>query len=586
MKHIYTFILLLSATIPTLKSQCANYMKSLSLLLIIISLTISKLSAQIDLNFQYFKQINLKNSSPTFPKAVINDKGWLFIQFFDGDSTGQNGKLIKTSSLDIPRPAVIAYDQNGVRRWEMFSSDTVIFPGPGIRFVRILGPGKDNSLIISIKTNGRADLPGWERIEIVSHPDSSHPEMYVVAQIDSAGKVMHLEESDGFLSIFAANKWFDDAVIISKSTERPYIIDNSLKIIYEPVIPSTIATFIDKQFNTYFVSQISPGKSRILYNETYYNHSDVHWKDVLVCVDKDGQKKWAVEIDSVLSREPNDNKTLRVDKHGNVFYAVRFKAKELIVEGQKIPNYIYSYPGESFGKAAILRFNQTGELKAVHHDTASTKGTISATLRQAIWLDLDYKDEVMAYLAASDNFIKYFDGYEAPDMFQNAPHRTYAYNSETNRFDWFTGVSYSSGRYDRTALPNRQVYWRQMINNTYSIQGHGTLTKKWNSDIYFVVYDTLPTPEGPIGVEETMIETEKTFLAYPNPAQETLFAENTGDEVLFVEIRSIEGRMIKQFFLDKKEKLEVNTADFPKGIVFITAYNANQVKQSVKIIVQ
>jgi hypothetical protein len=561
-------------------------MRKLFILLIFTMVAVvSYINAQVDLNFQYFKQINLKNSSTSFPKAVINDNGWLFIQFFDGDSTGQNGKLIKTSSLDIPRPAVIAYDQNGVRRWEMFSSDTVIFPGPGIRFVIILGPGKNNSLNVIIKTNGRANLPGWEPIKIESHPDSSHPEMFVVAQIDSTGKVMHLEEFD-LLSLFATNNWYEYGTLVSKTSEKPFVIDNSLKVIAHPSIPSCIASWIDKELNTYFISQLSPGNSRTLYDETYHNQSDVHWKDVLVCVDKDGQKKWAVEIDSVLSREPNDNKTLRVDKHGNVFYAVRFKAKELIVEGQKIPNYIYSYPGESFGKAAILRFNQNGELQYVHHDTASTKGTIASTLRQTIWLDLDYKDEVIAYVYAGDNFIKYFDGFEAPDMFQNAPHRTYAYNSETNKFDWFTGVSYSSGRYDRTALPNRQVYWRQMINNTYSLQGHGILTKKWNSDIYFVVYDTLPTPKEPIGVRETLTELEKTFLAYPNPAQETLFAENTGDEVLFVEIRSIEGRMIKQFFLDKKEKLEVNTANIPKGIVFVTAYNANQVKQSVKIIVQ
>jgi hypothetical protein len=562
MKHFYTFILLLFVTIPNL-------------------------NAQVDLNFQYFKQINLKNSSPSFPKAVINDNGWLFIQFWDGDSTGQNGKLIKTSSMDISRPAVIAYDQNGVRRWEMFSSDTVIFPGPGIRFVRILGPGEDNSLIVSIKTNGRADLPGWEPIEIASHPDSSHPEMFVVAQIDNTGKVMHLEESN-YLSIFASNKWYENGSLMANTSTKPYVVDNSLKVIAQPYIntSSSIACWIDNELNTYFASQISPGKSRILYEETYYNHSDDHFKDVLVCLDKEGKKKWAVEIDSVLSREINDNKTIRVDKHGNVFYAVRFKAKELNIQGQKIPNYIYSYPGESFAKAAILRFNQTGELQAVHHDTSSIKGTISATLRQTIWLDLDYKDEIMVYLAASDNFIKFFDGFEAPDMFQNAPHRTYAYNSEINKFEWFTGVTFSSGRYDRTSLPNRQVYWRQMINNTYNVQGHGVVTKKWNSDIYFVVYDTLPTPEGPIGVDETMIETEKTFLAYPNPAQETLYAENTGDEVLFVEIRSVEGRMIKQFFLNKKEKLEVNTADFPKGIIFVTAYNANQVKQSVKIIVQ
>jgi len=546
-------------------------MKNLKHILIVLLIAFLKTSdGQSSFHLNQLHQIKIKNiAQGATPETYLNENGWVFVRLGGGGGDSINIQDFSTDSSKRGS-VLIAFDNQMRLRWTFVYRQGT---NTSIGSMGILGTGPNNSVFFTCGARDSLILPGIEPLYL-----SSTSNIYR-GIIDSTGVFKNLTKFEGvYTSSFGAYPVANGKIVV-RSTSFPFILNPDLTVEATGNVSGAISAVIQPDGTAYYLNVSNMGGSRTILDTLIEGEMGVH-KWILTKV-KNGQREWTHVINNNRDVELNENKLVRYDKNGNVYFAIQHR-QEISVAGTTIPYYTNGNT-TSVTKACILRFAPDGTLLSTHHDTSST--VPFAQNRQTIWLENDKEMNVYAYLFTSGrtyNFDKINMGEE-----YSRKHRILTFNHTTNTFDrsWYVISPLTDGSIAMSFLANRQVFWHSFNLNTNTFHEGTTLTRVWNDDRVIAVYDTLPAT-GSVTSVQTMNKITVPFInVYPNPSNEKFTIQNNFQGEISCNVYSVEGRKVGEFRISEGDKYDLVNLPQP-GIYFVESINQMGERFTVRIIKQ
>jgi len=523
--------------------------------------------AQTPFHLQQVHHVKIKNTtSDVNPKTFINDKGWVFVSIFLGDS-------IKTQSLTIDSSQngrrIFAFDDKMRLRWSFVYEQGV---NTGMGGMNILSMGKDNSVYVRFGAQDSLVLPGLE--PMLSPFDGG----IYIGKIDSMGYFTKVIKAANrpLTSQFNTFMVSDYQMMSVSSDMHPYLINSELETVAvgKEGISSGRSAVIQKDGTAYYCHVLNFNVTVNIVDTSITGYR----KWVLSKVNKDGQREWTHVIDNNVDFEINANKMIRYDRHGNIFWTVRHM-QTLHIQGQTVPYYSQ---GDTVGvvKASILRFSPDGKLLSIHSDTSSKVPFMGN--RQTIWLENDKDMNVYAYLFTQGRTYN-FDKINYGEEFQHR-HRIIVYDSAQKAFTKGWHVIGNEGNIATSMLAHKQVFWYKFFSSSRTFHDGTRIEKYWNDDRLVAVYDTL-APKYPVGLQAIEEEPHALVRIYPNPSKEHFVVQNLWSGPLHCKLYSIDGKQIGEFKLEEKQSLNIENLALP-GVYVLKSITPQGQSYSSKLIKQ
>ncbi|MCK9481455.1 MAG: T9SS type A sorting domain-containing protein [Bacteroidia bacterium] len=550
--------------------------KTLLISLFFVLLFGSTTQAQDPLKLQYYKRMAILNgyNELHFRETFINENGWLFIKlssYFDSLEI-DDYNLYQLGKDDSTRTIMMAFDNSGKLRWTFeYNKRNTTLGG-----MVLLASGPNNSLYAICGARDSLVLNNGIRL------DFDEPGEYnaIMVRFDSTGQVVdfiNASKEHSITSYFSFERFYNYGMLIASSLLKSYVIDSTLKEVIAYPLISARATTIDKDLNAYYSFLVTQKSTRNLMDTTIYTDSG-EFKVVLMKVSKEGnefKRKWTHVIITNTFDELQDNKLIKVDRHGNVFWAIQHKIP-IEIQGTVIP-YYENVPYYTNTKACILRFDTDGQFLDAYYDSTSTAPSLSS--RQTIWLEYDKDMNVYAYLYSSSRVYN-FDKVNFPETYSHL-HKILIFDNNTKSFN--KAYTHIGGRFGKSMLPHRFVFWHPIKTSNYTFLEDIFVYAKWNSDHVFAVMDTM-TPKYPITVNQINTEVNDITI-YPNPSSNSFIINNSNQQPVTCSVYSMDMRLIDKITLEGDATIELSSVISP-GVYFVQCQNSEGFSQTIKIIKQ
>jgi hypothetical protein len=539
----------------------------LYILAILLFSILLKTQAQGQFQLNQVHHLKIKNFMQFgYPRTFINENGWVFIQIGGADS-------LQTQSLQVDSSTrgsiLMAFDDKMRLRWSFVYQQGV---NTSVGGMNIMGSASKNSVIVGFGVQDSLVLPGIDKIKGVN---GVHWGI-----IDSFGYFTKIKKRPN-LSYLNSYNISNNKLMCVTTNFLPYIVNSDLEVEVQGNISNTRASVINPEGTAYYCHVSDLGRGLTILDTTIESVANKNiW--VLTKVNKEGQREWSQVLVNSVPYEINDNKLLRLDKHGNVFWAVQFR-EDLNIQG-KLINFYSEGNTDLVAKAGIFRFSPEGTLLSAHYDT-STRVPIQSN-RQTIWLENDKDMNVYAYLYTSKQ-LNYFDKI---DFGEQNYHRNNIslFDEEAQAFTkaWHVyDPGASKSNIGSSLLAHRQVFWYSMQNISNHTFHDGTrIEKYWNDDRLVAVYDTL-APKYPVALQAIEEEPHALVRIYPNPSKEHFVVQNLWSGSLHCILYSIEGKQIGEFKLEEKQSLNIENLALP-GVYVLKSITPQGQSYSSKLIKQ
>jgi len=537
----------------------------LYILAILLFSILLKTQAQGPFQLNQVHHLKIKNFMQFgYPRTFINENGWVFIQIGGADSLQSQSLQVDSSTRGS---ILMAFDDKMRLRWSFVYQQGV---NTSVGGMNIRGSAGKNALYVGFGVQSFINLPG---LEMQMGVNGSH-----IGIIDSFGYFTKINQVPGssFSHTISNNK-----IMSVNSSFQPLIINSDLEVEVQGKVSGGKSAVINPDGTAYYCHVTSAGGSiKILDTLIQSPQGKNSW--ILSKVNKEGQREWSYVIEQSLIQEANDNKMLRCDKHGNVFWAVQFR-EDLNIQG-KLINFYSEGNTDLVAKAGIFRFSPEGTLLSAHYDT-STRVPIQSN-RQTIWLENDKDMNVYAYLYTSKQ-LNYFDKI---DFGEQNYHRNNIslFDEEAQAFTkaWHVyDPGASKSNIGSSLLAHRQVFWYSMQNISNHTFHDGTrIEKYWNDDRLVAVYDTL-APKYPVALQAIEEEPHAPVRIYPNPSKEHFVVQNLWSGPLHCKLYSIDGKQIGEFKLEEKQSLNLENLALP-GVYVLKSTTPQGQSYSSKLIKQ
>ncbi|MCK9481690.1 MAG: T9SS type A sorting domain-containing protein [Bacteroidia bacterium] len=534
--------------------------------------------AQEPLKLQYYKRLAVKFTNPdplSIKHTFINENGWMFVRYigpFDSLEL-DNFKIDKR----FKATCVFAFDQTGKLRWEFTYDEKNTVSGFGMG---ILMSGADNSLYFSCVARDSIVLNNGFR-EIFDIPNRPY---IFMGKFDSTGNVVKLFNAtlgQVELANFSVERYYNFGLLMSSYNLRPMVLDSTFKIVAHYPIPGGNSSTIDMDTNGYFsfvkppTTSFKPKDSLIILDTVIYASNEGKYKWVVSKVTRDGtgyKRLWTHVVENNRDNDIQENKVLKVDREGNVFWAIRH-AQDLTIAGHVIP--FYKDASSFVTKASIIRFDKNGNFKSAHYDT--TQQCPFPGLTQTIWLEYDKDMNVYAYLYSGGRTYT-FDRIDFDSTYSHA-HKIMLFDQNSKTFN--KAYTHVGGRFDMSLSPPRFVFWHSLNSNNYWFLEDIRIQPKWDGDFGVAVMDTM-RPKYPISVPN--IQSEHAFVnIYPNPSDNNFIIHNTHSKQIECVVYSVDMREQEKFKVGAGEKFELSSIVVP-GFYFIRCTDGLSGFQTFKMV--
>jgi hypothetical protein len=541
----------------------------LYILAILLFTMVCNTQAQSPFQLNQVHHLKIKNFMQYgFPRTFINENGWVFIQIGGADS-------LQTQSLQVDSSTrgsiLMAFDDKMRLRWSfVYQQGVNTAVGGMIPF----GYAGKNSFYVGFGVQDSLVLPGIDKMKGVNGS--------YWGIIDSFGYFTKIKQVTSPMTSFLGTYSISNNKLMCVTSDfRPYIVNPDLEVEVQGSIRNGKSAVINPDGTAYYCHVSDLGRGLTIMDttiEAIANRSI--W--VLSKVNKDGEREWSQVLLNSVPHEANDNKLLRIDKHGNVFWAVQFNV-DLNIQGKEI-NFYSEGNTNLVAKAGVFRFSPEGKLLSAHYDT-STRVPIASN-RQTIWLENDKDMNVYAYLYTSKQ-LNYFDKIAFGE--QNYHRNNISlFDEEAQAFTkaWHVyDPGASKSNIGRSMLAHRQVFWYSMQNISSHTFHDGTrIEKYWNDDRLVAVYDTL-APKFPVGLQAKEEASHALVRIYPNPSTEDFVVQNLWSGTLHCKLYSIDGKQIGEFNLEEKQSLSLDKLTLP-GVYLLKSTTAQGQSYSSKLIKQ
>ncbi len=529
---------------------------------------------QDPLKLQYYKQLALKNAPDGIHLngTFINDKGWLFVYLtspFDSLEVDdfKMGKETTGSRL-------MAFDNTGKLRWT-FSYNQMNTTQGGMSFFMA---GKDNSVYFSCGAKDSLVLNNGFRFDMANSISYTF-----IGRFDSTGKVTAAYNIYSDLNYtkygrFSSERYYNYGTLMTTGLCEPFIVDSAFNqtLVY-PIYGSRAST-IDKDGEGYFAYVIGPTSKQTIIDTTIFGSGiNGSYKWVLTKISKVDsttfKRKWLYVVDNNRDDELQENKLIKVDRNGNVFWAIRH-GQEFSINGNIIP--FYQDGNTNHTKASIIRFDQNGVFKGAHYDTSIN--ALSFDLKQSIWLEYDKDMNVYAYLFSNRRTYT-FDKVYFENTYSDY-HRILIFDPNSLSFN--KAYTHLGGRFVKSLLPHRHVFYHYLKSSNYPFREGIVMVPKWEQDLGIAVMDTA----APLGPSTSVKNIQSDILSvnvFPNPSENGFFISNANNQKINCVIYSVEMREHSRFIVDAGETAEITTITSP-GIYFIRCSDDKGLSQTLKII--
>lgn len=521
MVHINRIILIVFILLKTVKhKKMRRYYYSI---LICLS-QLSNVFAQESLHLQYYKHI--KNKSVTgifnFPRAYVNDQGWMFLHTSTEDSLEIDNISVKNNREFAAQQVIAACNKQGQLSWYLDLDTSQMEMGGAT----VISPGSNNSVYCFISAFNYLKIAGIRQQDFAGRrPHYLH--------FDSIGNLINVKEVD--ITPGKPFQFGSRVVGLQYALELIYMLDSNLNVVHTDTGHfGLLSAVMDDELNSYHYY----GGTREDFNlkgDTLikWDPSVNNWR-ILCKYNKQRELQWVKVLKNNVFSQLNDNKLLRINRDGELFVALRYR-QDVVIDGDTLPFMDTASSGAQQTKAAILRFDTNGKLLSMHYDRQTQQ--TNQEINQTIWLEVDGNKDVYGYLFSTYAIEQFdevkFDGWKGANTIL-------WWNDEQQVFDASFSTAY--GRLEPSLSKTRHAFWHTDIENAEYFVGE-PLERKWNHDFVIVVFDTAKTKT--IGIGDKVYSRADVTI-YPNPTTGAFSIENQENDEVEVTIYAIDGKTIQE----------------------------------------
>lgn len=550
--------------------------KLLFLFLIVFS---SNLHGQKKLNLKRYEHLSIKNCLVQFqrPQLFINKEGWVFVQ--EGGIKGDSFAIqdFNYGNMEDYTTLIFAFDNNGKMRWNLTLPGKKYITGGMI----IYATGPDNSVFIMFGSRDSVKLPGNDPIYYTDpiHNGGTHK-----AIIDSLGNIKNIKlintgiERNGGITYNAYN----DKIIDFTSYGQVYMLNANNELINAGPLSKSKSAVMDDKGNSYYCF-VSFHDIQIL-DTTIKEENPNITKWILTKINSKNEREWTHVIANDTWAELQDNKLLRCDKFGNVFWVVNYQAPFSIL-GHDIPFYTQGNITPMVQKSCVLRFSPDGQLLSTHVDTTSVLPFVDN--RHVIWLENDIDMNIYAYFFSSGRTYS-FDGIDFGEDYSYI-NRYIIFDHNANKFNKYYYLPDNKGNVNPSSSSvhaHKQIFWYRFFGPDI-IFTDGSVVRirydNYKTEGVITVYDTSTSKHN--SITPITYKANQPVTIYPNPSSDNYRIINNQNQSIVCSIFSIDMKLIDNFELKEMMKYEFGNTLTP-GIYFIRISDSSGLFYTEKIIKQ